>query len=123
MAERNRSRSVSTRCACQAIVPIFLSGIAEDDVGEGAFEWQKRRVEERTEDVFVESAAIIVGAVVIRIVECKSGQQPVVHPIVGADRHCRKLSLVAVLVAIVIVIERIRASRQKYVRSRAQAKN
>ena len=102
---------------------ILLSGVAEDDVGEGAFERHKRRVEERTENVFVESTAVVVGAVVISIVEGKSGKQPLVYAIIGADRHRRKLSFVPILEAIVMVIERIRASRQKYARTRAQAEN
>ena len=68
-----------------------------------------------------QSTTVIVGAVVIRIVEGQSGEQPLVDPVIGADRHRRKLGFVTILEPIVTVTERIRARRQKYARTRAQA--
>src|SRR5512132_2240399 len=62
-----------TRCAREAIVAIFLAGIAEDDIGEGSLERQKTSIEQRPEDVLVESTTVVVRTVIVGVIDRKPG--------------------------------------------------
>jgi hypothetical protein len=103
------------------VIGVLVPGITKNGVDERAFERQECRVDQGAKDIRVETPAIIIGAIEVCIVEGYSGQQSSCEPVVDARRDCRQLRFVAILEAVVVVVQGEGAGADEHAQSLSRA--